>query len=130
MTDAYPTDLRYTESDEWVRREADELVSGITSFAAEQLGDVVYVQLPQPQTHFDRGQTYGEIESVKAVSDLYFPLSGEVTSVNDALDQNPGLVNDDPYGEGWLLRFRPDNPEDYGSLFDAASYQQHTEEHH
>ena len=128
MAGTYPDDLRYSESDEWVRREGDEFVSGVTSFAAEQLGDVVYVQLPAIGSHYDSGQAFGEIESVKAVSDLYSPLSGEVTGVNEELDQNPGLVNEDPYGEGWLLRFRPDNPGDYDSLLDAQAYERNTAE--
>jgi glycine cleavage system H protein len=130
MAETFPAELRYTESDEWVRREGDELVSGVTFFAAEQLGDVVYVQLPSVGAHFDVGQTFGEIESVKAVSDLFFPLAGEVTAVNDDLDQNPSLVNEDPYEGGWILRFRPDNPGDYDSLLDAAAYEQTIAERH
>jgi glycine cleavage system H protein len=128
MAADYPEQLRYTTSDEWVRQDGNEMVSGITSFAAEQLGDVVYVQLPDADNHFDTGATYGEIESVKAVSDLYFPLAGTVVAVNEELDQNPGLVNDDPYGEGWMLRFRPDNPTDYDSLLSAADYEQSTKD--
>lgn len=128
MAGDFPEDLRYTTSDEWVRREGDELVSGITSFAAEQLGDIVYVQLPEPESHYDAGQTFGEIESVKAVSDLYFPLAGTVTAVNGDLDQNPGLVNENPYGDGWMLRFRSDNPQDYESLLSAGDYEQSTKD--
>jgi glycine cleavage system H protein len=124
----FPEDVRYTTSDEWVRQDGDEMVSGITSFAAEQLGDVVYVQLPAAGSHYDTGQTYGEIESVKAVSDLYFPLAGTVVTVNGDLDQNPGLVNDNPYADGWMLRFRPDNPQDYESLLSAADYEQSTKD--
>jgi glycine cleavage system H protein len=129
MTDL-PDDLRYTESDEWVRREGDEMTSGITAFAAEQLGDVVYVQLPEAGRQFDKGQTFGEIESVKAVSELYCPLAGEILAVNDELDQNPGLVNDEPYGRGWMVRFRASNPDDYESLLDAQRYEQSTKERH
>lgn len=130
MAGDFPDDLRYTTSDEWVRRDGDEMVSGITMFAAEQLGDVVYVQLPEGDNHYDTGQTYGEIESVKAVSDLNFPLAGTVVSVNAELDQNPGLVNDEPYGQGWMLRFRPDNPQDYESLLSAQAYEQSTKDRH
>ncbi len=130
MAGDYPDDLRYTTSDEWVRREGDEMVSGITSFAAEQLGDVVYLQLPESGNHYDAGQTYGEIESVKAVSDLYFPLAGTVAAANADLDQNPGLVNEEPYGLGWMLRFRPDNPGDYDSLLSAQDYEQSTKDRH
>lgn len=128
MAGDYPEDMRYTTSDEWVRREGDETVSGITSFAAEQLGDVVYVQLPEAGSHYDAGQTYGEIESVKAVSDLYCPISGTVIAANSDLDQNPGLINEDPYGAGWLLRFRPDNSSDYDSLLSAEDYEQSTKD--
>ena len=119
-----PEDLRYTESDEWVRRDGDEVVSGVTAFAAEQLGDVVYVQLPGAKEHYDQGQSYGEIESVKAVSDLYAPLAGEIVDVNFAINEDSGLVNEDPYGAGWLVRLKPDNPADYDSLLDAAAYGQ------
>ena len=130
MAGDYPDDLRYTQSHEWVRRDGDELVTGITSFATDELGDVVYVQLPATGTHLEKGQSFGEIESVKAVSDLYAPLSGEVTGVNDELDQNPALVNDQPYGGGWMLRLRPDNPADYDALLGAEAYEQATKEAH
>jgi glycine cleavage system H protein len=128
MAGEFPDDLRYTESDEWVRREGDEMTSGITSFAAEQLGDVVYVQLPAVGTEFGTEESFGEIESVKAVSELFAPLAGEITAVNEDLDQNPALVNEDPYGQGWMIRFRPANPDDYQSLLDAQQYEQSTKE--
>lgn len=122
MAGAYPDDLRYTESDEWVRREGDEVVTGVTGYAAEQLGDVVYLQLPVAGTSYDQGQSFGEIESVKAVSDLYAPLSGEVLATNDEAEREPGLVNDDPYGRGWLVRLRPTDPSQLERLLDAAGY--------
>jgi glycine cleavage system H protein len=130
MAEDFPAGLRYTETDEWVRREDGEMVSGITAFAAEQLGDVVYVQLPEAGKRYGRGESFGEIESVKAVSDLYCPLAAEIIAVNDQLDQNPGLINDDPYGDGWMVRFRPDNASDYDSLLDADAYRQNTAERH
>ncbi len=130
MAGDFPSDLRYTESDEWIRREGDEVVTGVTSYAAEQLGDVVYLQLPAAGSHYAAGVPFGEIESVKAVSDLNCPISGEIVAANDALDQNPGLVNEDPYGEGWIVRLRPDNPADYDSLLDAAAYERSTTERH
>jgi glycine cleavage system H protein len=123
-----PDDLRYTESDEWVRREDGEMVCGITAFAAEQLGDVVYLQLPEVGKRFGQGDAFGEIESVKAVSDLYCPIAGEILAINQELDANPGLVNEDPYGRGWMVRLRPDNPEAYDSLLDAQAYEQSTTE--
>jgi glycine cleavage system H protein len=128
MADSFPEELRYTESDEWVRVEDGECVIGVTSFAAEQLGDVVYLKLPGVGEHYDRGQAYGEIESVKAVSDLYSPLSGEVLAINGELDTQPGLVNEDPYGAGWTVRMRPDDPVQIDTLLDATAYGQNTAE--
>lgn len=128
MAADFPDDLRYTESDEWVRREGDEMTCGITAFAADQLGDVVYIQLPEVGQRFARDQAFGEIESVKAVSDLNCPLGGEITAANQELDQNPGLVNEDPYVRGWIIRLRAENPADYDSLLDAAAYEKSTTE--
>jgi glycine cleavage system H protein len=126
MAGDFPDDLRYTESDEWVRQEGGEAVTGITAFAAEQLGDVVYVQLPSAGTRFSKGDSFGEIESVKAVSDLYCPISGEVAAVNEELDQNPALVNEDPYGKGWMVRLRVEDAGEIDSLLDARTYEQST----
>lgn len=130
MAGDFPTDLRFTASDEWVRREDDEMVTGVTSFAAEQLGDVVFVQLPEVGKHYATGDTFGEIESVKAVSDLYCPIAGEIIAVNEDLDPNPVLVNEDPYGKGWMVRLKPDNSAEYDSLLDAQAYQRSTAERH
>ena len=128
MPDNFPDDLRYTASDEWVRREGDELVAGITGFASDQLGDVVYIQLPAVGNRFSAGDSFGEIESVKAVSDLYCPVTGEIIAINEELDENPGLVNEDPYGRGWMVRVRPDDLEEYDSLLKAEDYQKSTTE--
>lgn len=130
MSDEFPEDLRYTRTHEWIRRDGDEMVSGITAFATDELGDVVYVQLPEVGNHVDQGAAFGEIESVKAVSDLYAPLTAEITGVNEELDANPALVNEEPYAGGWMIRFRPDNPSDYDSLLDATAYQEFTKESH
>jgi glycine cleavage system H protein len=130
MAGDFPDDLRYTESDEWVKRDGDTITAGITAFASEQLGDVVYLQLPEIGRHVVKGDAFGEIESVKAVSDLYAPLTGEVTAVNEELDQNPGLVNDDPYGNGWIARMRLTDPGQFDSLLDAAAYEKSTTERH
>lgn len=130
MAGSFPDNLRYTASDEWVRREGEDFVCGITSFASDQLGDVVYLQLPDVGRHFDKGESFGEIESVKAVSDLNSPLGGEVTAANDELDQNPALVNEDPYGRGWIIKLRPDDPGNYESLLDARAYEDSTTERH
>lgn len=130
MAGDFPDDLHYTDTDEWVRREGAELVVGITAYASEQLGDVVYVQPPDVGKHFDKGEAYGEIESVKAVSDLYCPVAGEILSVNEDLDQNPAAVNEDPYGRGWIVRLKPDDAGEVDSLLDAAAYEQNTRERH
>ena len=119
-----PADLRYTKEHEWVRVEGDEAVIGITRFAAEQLGDVVFVELPDTGRSLDQFATFGVVESVKAVSDLYAPLSGEVTATNDALSGTPELVNSDPYGDGWMLRLAVSDAAQLEALLDAAAYEQ------
>jgi glycine cleavage system H protein len=119
----YPEDLRYTAEHEWVRPGADGTVRiGITAFAQDSLGDVVYVSLPAVGDSVSAGDACGEVESTKSVSDLYAPLAGEVTAVNDALDATPELVNTDPYGEGWMYELRPSDDAATESLLDAAAY--------
>lgn len=130
MTGGLPDNLRYTPSHEWVRQEGDEIVAGITAFAAEELGDVVYVQLPEVGARVSKGEAFGEIESVKAVSDLYAPISGEITGINGELDASPGAINEDPYEGGWMVRLRPDNPAEYESLLDATAYAELTKDSH
>jgi glycine cleavage system H protein len=117
---AIPADLRYSKSDEWVRVEGDEVVIGITDYAQEQLGDIVYLELPQVGATFAPGDSFGVIESVKASSDLYAPVGGEVTAVNSALENDQQPINSDPYGAGWLIRMRPSGEEE--ELMDAAAY--------
>lgn len=119
----YPEELRYTAEHEWVRTAEDGTVRiGITAFAQEALGDVVYVSLPAVGDQVTAGDANGEVESTKSVSDLYVPLSGEVTAVNEGLDANPELVNSDPYGDGWMYELQPTDPEAPGSLLDVAAY--------
>jgi glycine cleavage system H protein len=130
MAGEFPEDLRYSESDEWVRREDGDVVCGVTAYAAEQLGDIVYLQLPAAGAQLTRGEAFGEIESVKAVSDLFSPVSGEVLAVNEELDRDPGVINRDPYGEGWIVRVRLSDPGEYDSLLDAAAYERNTTERH
>lgn len=101
-----PTELRYTKDHEWVRVDGDEATIGITQYAADQLGDIVFVELPETGRTLEQFATFGVVESVKAVSDLFAPLAGEVVAANDALAGSPELVNSDPYGEGWMLRVR------------------------
>lgn len=115
-----PAELRYSKSDEWVRVEGDELVIGITDFAQDALGDIVYLELPQAGATIAPGAPFGVIESVKASSDLVAPVGGEVLAVNGELEGNQEPINKDPYGAGWLLRVRPDGSEE--ELMDAAAY--------
>jgi len=117
-----PEELVYTKEDEWLRREDDQVVLGVTDFAQDQLGDIVFVELPQVGASTEAGLPFGTIESVKAVSDLFAPISGEVVGVNDALEDQPELVNEACYGEGWLVAIRPSNPEEIDGLLDAAGY--------
>lgn len=118
----YPAGLRYTAEHEWLRADGDVLRVGITSFAQEALGDVVYVSLPAVGEAVVAGDTCGEVESTKSVSDLYAPVSGEVTAVNGALDATPELVNSDPYGEGWMYELRPSDAGAAEALLDVEGY--------
>jgi glycine cleavage system H protein len=120
-----PEELRYTEEHEWVASTGENTVRvGITDYAQEQLGDVVFVQLPELGEQVAAGQTLGEVESTKSVSDIYAPLAGEVVARNDSLDQQPDLVNSDPYGEGWMVELRLEDPTAVDDLLDAAAYQE------
>ncbi|MBW3629123.1 MAG: glycine cleavage system protein GcvH [Gemmatimonadetes bacterium] len=119
-----PADLKYTEEHEYVKSAgAGEVVVGITDYAQGELGDVVFVELPKVGASYKRMDSFGTIEAVKAVSELYSPLAGEVVAVNDALDANPALVNTDPYGAGWMIRLRLTDPAELDSLLDAAAYE-------
>jgi len=119
-----PGDLRYTKEHEWVRVDGDEATVGITQYAAEQLGDIVFVELPDAGRALEQFATFGVVESVKAVSDLFAPVGGEVTAANDALTGQPELVNSDPYGGGWMVRVRLSDPAQLDGLMDAAAYEQ------
>jgi glycine cleavage system H protein len=119
----YPDDLKYTPEHEWVRVEDDTAVVGITHFAQDQLGDIVYVSLPEPGDTISPGASIGELESTKSVSDVFAPVSGVVTARNEQLDQTPELINSDPYGEGWLIKVRIDDPAAVAGLLDSAAYQ-------
>ena len=125
-----PEVLKYTEEHEYVRSadSENEIVVGITDYAQGELGDVVYVELPAVGDSFERMEVFGTIEAVKAVSDLYSPVSGEVVAVNEALEEDPALVNSDPYGEGWMVRLRVQDPSDLDELLDAEAYRASVEE--
>jgi len=117
-----PDELRYTSEHEWVRQDEDEVTVGITDYAQEQLGDVVYVELPEVGTRLTQGDTFGTIESVKAVSDLFAPVSGEVTARNEALTDGPEMVNESPYGDGWLIQMQIKDQSQVGQLLKAEAY--------
>src|SRR5919198_464271 len=120
---ASPTDRKYTDEHEWVRLEGDTAVIGITDYAQSELGDVVYVELPAPGTRVTQGETFGVVESVKAASDLYAPLSGEVIEANAALQDAPDLVNKEPHEGGWMIKVRPSNAEpELQKLMDGPAY--------
>lgn len=119
-----PGDLRYTKEHEWVRLDGDVATVGITQYAADQLGDIVFVELPDVGRVVDQFATFGVVESVKAVSDLFAPVSGEVTAANEALGGQPEVVNSDPFGEGWMVRVRLTDPAQVEALLDAAAYEQ------
>jgi glycine cleavage system H protein len=120
---SYPEDLLYHEEHDWARIDGDNATFGITWYAQDALGEVVFFDAPDVGTTVTKGQTYAEIESVKAVSDVFAPLSGEVIEVNEAITQSPETVNEDPYGEGWLVKVRLSDSSEVQSLMSAADYQ-------
>ena len=117
-----PEDLQYTADHEWVRRDGDVVTVGITDYAQDQLGDIVYLSLPAVGEAIESGAVVGELESTKSVSDLFAPVTGEVVSVNDALESTPETVNSDPYGQGWLMTVRVADPGALEGLMDASTY--------
>ena len=122
--ESYPDDLRYHEEHDWARVEGDEAVLGITWFATDSLGELVHFEPPEAGSDVTKDQSYGEVESVKAVSDVIAPLSGEVLEVNQQVVDAPETVNDDPYGNGWLIRIRLSTPDEVDVLLDAGAYRQ------
>jgi glycine cleavage system H protein len=124
MSVEVPDDLRYTQDHEWLRLDGDQGTVGITAHAADQLGDIVFVELPAVGTRLSRAAGFGVIESVKTASDLYAPMAGEVLETNPVLARSPELVNSDPYGEGWMVRLRVDDPGSAADLLDPAAYRE------
>ena len=118
-----PEDLQYTKDHEWVRAEGEMVRVGVTDYAQEALGDIVFVTLPETGTHVTAGETCGEVESTKSVSDVYAPVTGTVVERNEALDGSPELVNSDPYGDGWMMAIRPDDGAPAEGLIDAGTYE-------
>lgn len=119
----FPDNLRYTKDHEWLRMEGDEALIGITDFAQHELGDIVYVEIETIAQQLNAGDVFGTVEAVKTVSDLYLPVKGTITEVNPKLNSNPEMVNNDPYGEGWMVKMKPDNEADIQSLMNAETYQ-------
>jgi len=128
MTADIPETLRYSRSHEWARLEGDTVVVGITDYAQKHLGDIVYVELPDAGDSFKQGDVIGVVESVKATSDLYTPMSGQVLEANESLAADPAVVNRDPYGAGWLVRLQVQHPSEWDGLLDAAGYARAVEE--
>lgn len=118
----FPQNLKYTNEHEWIRVEGDIAYVGITDYAQEQLGDIVFVDIPAVGETLEAGETFGTIEVVKTISDLFLPVAGELLEQNEALEENPELVNKDPYGEGWLIKMKPTNIKDIEDLLDAEAY--------
>lgn len=118
----FPTDVKYTSEHEWIRIEGDIAYVGITDYAQEQLGDIVFVDIPTEGETLNAGDTFGTIEVVKTISDLFLPVSGEVLEQNTTLADQPELVNQDPYGEGWIIKLKPAADADFDSLLDAEAY--------
>lgn len=124
----FPEELKYTEEHEWVLVEEDVATIGITDFAQEQLGDVVFVELPEVGDELEMGKTFGVVESVKAVSDIYAPVTGEVVEVNEELPDEPEILNSSPYDDGWMIKIKLTDPGELDELMDASSYQEFIEQ--
>ncbi len=124
----YPEDCLYTREHEWIRVEDDTGVIGITDYAQEALGDIVYVELPSVGDHFSQGEPFGNVESVKAVSELYMPVSGEILEINEDLAESPQLVNEDPYGDGWMVKIALSDPTELETLMSASEYEAYVRE--
>ena len=119
----FPGDIRYTSEHEWIRVEGDEAYVGITDYAQSELGEIVFIDVPTEGETVGQGEVFGSIEAVKTVSDLNMPVTGEVLEINGALDAQPELVNNDPYGEGWIIRISVKDPAELDNLMDAAAYE-------
>ncbi len=121
---ANPNDLKYTKTHEWVRKQEHMIEVGITDFAQHQLSDITYVELPEIDLHIDSNEIVAVVESIKAASDMYSPVSGTITEVNTNLNDSPDVINSDPYGEGWVFKMEPDNMNEVDTLMDASAYEE------
>jgi glycine cleavage system H protein len=120
----FPEDLKYTKDHEWVRVEGDVAIIGITDFAQSELGDIVFVEVETEGESLEKEETFGSVEAVKTVSDLFMPIGGEVLEFNEQIEANPELVNQDPYGEGWMIKVKIDDPAELEDLLDVAAYRE------
>lgn len=118
------SNAKYQDTHEWARQEGDLIVCGITDHAQDSLSDVVYVEFPEVGTTYSKGDVFGVVESVKAASDLYMPMGGEIVEINEALEDEPELVNDDPFGAGWMIKFKPSDPSEWDTLISGTEYQE------
>ncbi|MEB5476171.1 glycine cleavage system protein GcvH [Acinetobacter pollinis] len=119
----HPNDLKYVTTHEWVKPDGDFIITGITDHAQDALGDLVYIEMPEVGSHLDAGVQAGVVESVKTASDIHMPISGTIIEVNEALDEDPDFINDDPYGKGWIYKIKPDNINDIDSLLNSEAYE-------
>lgn len=119
--------VRYQESHEWARKDGDVIVIGVSDYAQDELGDVVFVEFPGVGASLKKGNAFGVVESVKAASDLYMPVSGTVTEINETLSDKPETINESPFGDGWIIKVKPEDPSELDSLMDAAAYRSFTE---
>ncbi|MBW2560068.1 MAG: glycine cleavage system protein GcvH [Deltaproteobacteria bacterium] len=117
-----PDDVHYAETHEWVRDEGDTVVVGVGDYAQDQLGDIVFVELPEIGDTFEKGEEFGTLESVKAVSEIYMPVTGKITAINETLSEEPELVNQDPYNSGWMVEIEPDDPDEIQTLMTSSEY--------
>jgi glycine cleavage system H protein len=124
----YPADLKYTRNDEWVRLEGDSATTGLTHYAQEALSDIVFVELPSVGDSFSKGQAYASVESVKAAAEVYMPIGGTISAVNEVLSDTPETINADPHGAGWLAKFSGVDASELDGLMDAAAYEKYCEE--
>lgn len=120
----FPTNIKYTNEHEWIRLEGDIAYVGITDYAQQQLGDIVFIDVPTEGETLEKGETFGTVEVVKTVSDLFLPIGGEIMEVNSQLEEHPELVNQDPYGEGWIIKLKPTDAGEMDELLDAAAYKE------
>ena len=124
----YDADVKYQKSHEWARKDDAFITVGISDYAQDSLGDVVFVELPEPGTNLAQGEAFGVVESVKAASDVFMPVGGEIAEVNEALGDNPELINEEPFGKGWILKVKAKDEGELSSLLDATAYQEYTKE--